>query len=161
MPAEGEGRNAAWSAVNGWKVHAYDTSTVGRDKALEMARRRGVEITYELRSVLDEADELEGRFDAAGLVFLHLPAQQRRAAHRAVARCLRPGGVLILEAFSSRQLEQGTGGPRDPELLYEVGDLQSDFSMMKTLELDEYTVELHEGRYHSGTASVIRLIASA
>lgn len=26
LPAEGEGRNAVWAAVNGWKVHAYDTT---------------------------------------------------------------------------------------------------------------------------------------
>lgn len=84
LPAEGEGRNAVWAAVNGWKVYAYDTSTVGRDKALGMARRRGVEIEYELRSVIDDADDL-----------------------------------------------------------------------------DEHTVELHEGRYHSGAACVIRLIAVA
>ncbi len=161
LPAEGEGRNAVWAAVNGWKVHAYDTSTIGRDKALGMARRRGVEIKYELRSVLDDADDIEGGFDAAGLVFLHLPARERRDAHRAVAQCLRPGGVLILEAFSSRQLEQGNGGPRDPELLYDVDDLRVDFSAMNILDLDEHTVELHEGRYHSGAACVIRLIATA
>ena len=51
LPAEGEGRNAVWAATRGWRVHAFDTSTVGRDKALATARRQGVEITYELRSV--------------------------------------------------------------------------------------------------------------
>lgn len=93
LPAEGEGRNAVWAATNGWRVSAFDTSTVGRDKALTMARRRGVEIGYELRSVTDHLVDFEGRFDAVGLVFMHLPSEIRRSAHRAVARCLRPGGL--------------------------------------------------------------------
>jgi SAM-dependent methyltransferase len=160
MPAEGEGRNAVWAAAAGWMVHAFDTSTVGRDKALAMARRRGVEITYDIRSVADDLSDLEGRFDAVGLVFMHLPGAVRRAAHRALARCLRPGGTLILEAFAKEQLERGTGGPREPELLYDVDELRGDFETLRVQSLERREVELAEGRYHLGVASVIRLRAS-
>lgn len=161
LPAEGEGRNAVWAAARGWTVHAFDTSTVGRDKALAMARRRGVEITYELRSVADELIDCEGRFDAVGLVFLHLLPEGRRDAHRAAARCLRPGGTLILEAFAKEQLERGTGGPRDLDLLYAIADLREDFAPLEIHSLERCEVELDEGRYHLGVASVIRLSASA
>lgn len=161
LPAEGEGRNAVWAATRGWDVYAFDTSTVGRDKALAMARRRGVAITYELRSVADNLDDLEGRFDAIGLVYMHLPSEWRRQAHRAVARCLRPGGMLIIEAFSKEQLERGTGGPRDLDLLYEIADLRSDFAGQKLERIEKCDVGLSEGRYHVGVASVIRILASA
>lgn len=161
LPAEGEGRNAVWAATRGWSVHAFDTSTVGRDKALAMARSRAVNIIYELRSVVDDLGEFEGRFDAVGLVFMHLPPEGRREAHRAVARSLRPGGTLILEAFSKKQLERGTGGPRDPDLLYETVDLREDFEELKILTLENCDVELNEGRYHLGAASVVRMLASA
>jgi SAM-dependent methyltransferase len=160
LPAEGEGRNAVWAAARGWTVHAFDTSIVGRDKALAMARRRGVEITYEIRSVADDLTDLEGRFDAVGLVFMHLPGDARRAAHRAVARCLRPGGSLILEAFAKEQLERGTGGPRESELLYDLDELRRDFETVRLQSLERREVELAEGRYHLGVASVIRLRAS-
>ena len=160
LPAEGEGRNAVWAATRGWRVHAFDTSTVGRDKALAMARRQGVEITYQLRSVADSLVDFEGQFDAAGLVFMHLPADVRTAAHRAIARCLRPGGTLILEAFSTEQLKRGTGGPRDLGLLYELADLLGDFADLQISSLETTDAELDEGRYHLGVASVVRMLAS-
>lgn len=160
LPAEGEGRNAVWAATRGWEVHAFDTSTVGRDKALAMARRRGVEITYELRSVMEDLADLEGRMDAVGLVFMHLPEEFRRVAHHGVTRCLRPGGTLIMEAFSKEQLERGTGGPRDLELLYETADLEEDFAQLEIRSIERCDVELDEGRYHMGVASVVRLVAT-
>jgi SAM-dependent methyltransferase len=161
LPAEGEGRNAVWAATRGWEVHAFDTSTVGRDKALATARRKGVDINYELRSVVEPLCDHEGRFDAVGLVFMHLPAEVRRTAHRAVARCLRLGGTLILEAFSTVQLERGTGGPRDIGLLYEPADLEADFAEFEIRSLEQCDVELSEGRYHQGVTNVVRMVASA
>lgn len=161
LPAEGEGRNAVWAATRGWDVLAFDTSTVGRDKALATARRKGVEIAYQLRSVAEPMHDLESRFDAVGLVFMHLPAEIRTIAHQGVARCLRPGGTLILEAFSKEQLERGTGGPRDLGLLYEATELEKDFVGLEILSIEEREVELDEGSYHSGVASVVRVIATA
>ncbi len=161
LPAEGEGRNAVWSATRGWEVLAFDTSTVGRDKALAMARRKGVEVAYELRSVGEPMHDIEARFDAVGLVFMHLPGQVRRMAHQGVARCLRPGGTLILEAFSTEQLKRGTGGPRDLELLYTTTDLEKDFAGLEIHTLENCDVELDEGRYHLGVASVVRMLATA
>lgn len=161
LPAEGEGRNAVWSATRGWEVLAFDTSTVGRDKALAMARRKGVEITYELRSAAEPMRDIEARFDAVGLVFMHLPGQVRRMAHQGVARCLRPGGTLILEAFSTEQLERGTGGPRDLGLLYTTTDLEEDFAGLEIHTLENRDVELDEGRYHMGVANVVRMLATA
>lgn len=161
LPAEGEGRNAVWAATRGWEVLAFDTSTVGRDKALATARRKGVEIAYELRSVAEPTHDLEARFDAVGLVFMHLPAEVRRMAHQRVARCLRPGGTLILEAFSTEQLKRGTGGPRDLELLYTTTHLEEDFAALEIHTLENCDVELDEGRYHLGVASVVRMLATA
>ena len=161
LPAEGEGRNAVWAATRGWEVLAFDTSTVGRDKALATARRKGVEIAYELRSVAEPMHDLEARFDAVGLVFMHLPAEVRRMAHQRVARCLRPGGTLILEAFSTEQLKRGTGGPRDLGLLYTTTHLEKDFAALEIHTLENCDVELDEGRYHLGVASVVRMLATA
>ena len=50
-------------------------------------------------------------------IFCHTPAELRRRVHRAVVAGLRPGGVLILEAYTPRQLEFGTGGPPVVELM--------------------------------------------
>ena len=161
LPAEGEGRNAVWAATRSWDVLAFDTSTVGRDKALATARRKGLEIAYELRSVAEPMHDLDAQFDAVGLVFMHLPVEVRRMAHQRVARCLRPGGTLILEAFSTEQLKRGTGGPRDLGLLYTTTHLEEDFAALEIHTLENCDVELDEGRYHLGVASVVRMLATA
>jgi SAM-dependent methyltransferase len=126
---------------------------------LALARRHGVEIRYELRSVTDRLSDLEDRFDAIGLVFMHLAPEHRRPAHRALARCLRPGGVVVLEAFAREQLGRGTGGPWEVELLYDVGALEVDFDRLEIVSLERLDVELDEGRYHVGIANVIRMVA--
>ncbi|GAB2536933.1 hypothetical protein [Rufibacter soli] len=37
LAAEGEGRNAVYAAHQGWKVSAFDFSTTGKAKALQLA----------------------------------------------------------------------------------------------------------------------------
>ena len=72
---------------------------------------------------------------------------------------MKPGGHLFLEAYSPDQLAYGTGGPPNAQLLYAVEDLREDFSDLEIVELEKVDAEIHEGRYHTGLASVVRLIA--
>ncbi len=37
LPCEGEGRNAVYAATSGWGVHAFDTSIIGKSKAIQLA----------------------------------------------------------------------------------------------------------------------------
>ncbi len=46
FPAEGEGRNAVYAATCGWNVIAFDQSEAGKEKALQLAAKKGVEIDY-------------------------------------------------------------------------------------------------------------------
>jgi len=48
LPGEGEGRNAVYAALKGWKVEAFDQSRVGQSKALNLASEMGVEINYKV-----------------------------------------------------------------------------------------------------------------
>jgi hypothetical protein len=77
-------------------------------------------------------------------------------------KALKPGGLLILEAFNMKQLqyqiEYDSGGPKIPAMLYDPKMLRQDFAGGKILELTETITELSEGRYHHGQASVIRLV---
>ncbi|MQX38511.1 class I SAM-dependent methyltransferase [Roseospira navarrensis] len=96
--ADGEGRNGVWLAGQGLKVHAVDGSAVGLQKAMRLALDRGVNLRTTCADLTDWAWP-EGVYDAAVCIFLHLRPEHRRDVHRAMARALRPGGVLILEAF--------------------------------------------------------------
>ena len=83
----------------------------------------------------------------------------RVSVHRAMLAALKPGGLVILEAFTPEQLNYTSGGPRLPEMLYTAGMLRADFAAGEVLELTETRTELAEGNYHSGPAAVVRLVA--
>jgi len=158
LPGEGEGRNAVYAARQGWKVHAFDFSAAGRDKALRLAERHGVHIDYEIADY--ESVRIEpGAYDAVALIFAHMHQSIRRTVHRKLATALKPGAHLFLEAYSQEQLRYGTGGPPNAQLLYTVEDLREDFSDLQLIELEQLEAEIHEGPYHTGFASVVRLLA--
>lgn len=120
MPADGEGRNGVFAAQLGWKVTSFDLSIEGKSKAMALASERGVSIEY----VVGDLEQLafsDEAFDAIGLVYAHVSAEKKRAFHEEVQRYLKPGGIIILEAFSKNHLSFVTanpkvGGPREPDL---------------------------------------------
>jgi len=155
LPAEGEGRNAAWAAENSWTVTAFDQSEEGQKKALRLATEKGVTIDYHLKSV-EEFNPKPEEFDAVALIYLHLPREVRVPFHQKVAQCLKPGGRLIIEAFTPKQIGYDSGGPRDLNLLYTPGYILDDFRGFTFRIGGEQEIFLREGQYHSGKASVIR-----
>jgi hypothetical protein len=84
----------------------------------------------------------------------------RRSVHQAALASLKPGGIFVAEYFSPDQLAFGTGGPKDEALLYAPADLRQDFESCQILLLEKREVELREGRYHQGRASVVRVVVS-
>lgn len=158
LPAEGEGRNAVYAAQRGWQVDAFDFSPAAREKALRLAERRGVHINYEVADYETAHIEPEA-YDAVALIFAHKHESIRRTVHRKLVSALKPGGHLFLEAYSKDQLAYGTGGPPTERLLYALEDVREDFSALDIVELERVEAEIREGRYHTGLASVLRLVA--
>ena len=158
FPAEGEGRNAVFAATLGWQVDAFDQSDAGRKKALKLAASQNVRIDYQPAS-LEEWQPGNKSYDCICLIFVHLPPEFREAVHLKMISALKPGGLIILEAFAKKQLSQTSGGPKDPEMLYCEAALKQDFASMEIIELAEKQVILNEGSLHKGVAEVVRLFA--
>lgn len=156
--AEGEGRNSVFLAGKGYQVTAVDSSGVGLQKAQELARERGVHLTT---CVADLADyQLQpASLDVVISVFCHLPPALRRQVHRRVVAALRPGGVFLLEAYTPRQLQHGTGGPPVVELLMELSELREELRGLNLIHAIEREREIYEGRLHTGTGAVVQVIA--
>jgi hypothetical protein len=76
---------------------------------------------------------------------------------------LKPGGRIVLEAFTPRQLEKqkagARGGPRDAALLYWAEDLRGDFAGAEIELLQEVETTLEEGTLHVGPSAVVRMVA--
>lgn len=163
FPAEGEGRNAVFAASMGWSVAAFDISEEGKKKALQLAARQGLNIDYRVGE-LPSLPYLPGSFDAIALIYAHFPAAIKSAYHWHLATLLRPGGILIFEAFSKNHLDyvqrdERVGGPKDIDQLFSLEELQQDFSGFDCTGLAETEVQLSEGLFHNGTGSVIRGVA--
>lgn len=160
--AEGEGRNAVYAAKLGWTVSAFDISTEGRKKALQLAEKNKVSLNYEVGQLPDLA-YTEGQFDAIALIYAHFPASIKSNYHKLLSTYLRKGGTVIFEAFGKKHLpyrekNPKVGGPRDLESLFSIEELLQDFTDYEITELVEKEVELNEGLYHSGTGSVVRFV---
>jgi SAM-dependent methyltransferase len=157
LPAEGTGRNAIFAAELGWQVDAFDASRVAREKALEFARKRKVTINYTTTNIEDFDSEPE-QYDVAAAIYVHLPEAIRRKFHQQLAKAIKPGGVVIIEAFDKEQLKRDSGGPPDVQLLYSTEELRDDFEGLLELKmLCRQQVHLTEGR-HLGIGEVVRYV---
>jgi len=156
--AEGEGRNAVYLAGLGYEVTAVDTSTVGLEKTEALARDRGVTIETVNADLADYPIE-PGKWQGIVSIFCHLPPVVRAALHERCLRGLAPGGVFVLEGFTPRQLELGTGGPKSQELLMELEIVRQELPGLRLEIAREIERDVVEGKYHKGTASVVQILA--
>lgn len=161
VPGDGEGRNGVWLASQGHEVLSIDASAVGLDKARALARRQGVALQT-LQADLGIWAPPPASCDAVVLTYVHLPTQTRPGIHRRLATALRPGGWLLLEAFTPQQLAFGSGGPKDVDMLYTLAVLRDDFAGLLREELGiELLANLDEGPGHQGPAHIVRWLGQA
>ena len=156
--AEGEGRNAVYLAQLGYQVTAVDNSAVGLAKAEALANERGVEIET-VNADLAEYTLAPGAWQGIVSIFCHQPPLVRAALHEQCLRGMAPGGVFLLEGFTPRQLELGTGGPKNRELLMELDIIRQELPGLRLEIGREIEREMAEGKYHNGTAAVVQILA--
>lgn len=155
--AEGEGRNAVYLASLGYEVTAVDGSTVGLRKAEELATVRGVTITT-IHADLGEFKIEPEQWDGIIAFYCHLLSSIRIPLHQAVVRGLKPGGVFAVEAFSKEQIGNDTGGPKSLDMLMSLDELKSECAGLEFIHADELQRDVHEGRGHTGLASVVQIL---
>lgn len=156
--AEGEGRNAVWLAEKGHAVMAMDASPVGLKKAQRLATERGVLIETRC-SDLAHFEIVPGAWSAIISIFAHVPPELRRLVHRRVVGGLRPGGILILEAYIPEQLRFGTGGPPVVELNMDLAGLEAELAGLDFELARDFERDVFEGQYHFGRGHVVQLVA--
>ncbi len=157
--ADGEGRNGVWLAEQGLQILSVDASSVALAKAGKLSQQRGV--TLQLAQVdLVNWDWGVNCFDVVVAIFIQFvtsPLREQMFAH--IKRCLKPGGLLLLQGYTPRQLDFKTGGPSQAENLYTEGMLRREFADMEILHLCEHDDIIREGAGHSGMSALIDLVA--
>lgn len=155
--AEGEGRNSVYLATKGYEVIGVDSSSVGLKKAQLLAKDAGVTITTVLADLADYPIA-PGSFDGAVSIFCHLPKGIRSALHQRVIAGLQRGGVLLLEAYTPKQLQYRTGGPQNVALLMTLDELKQELNGLEFVLGQEIDRDVVEGNLHSGRAAVVQVI---
>ena len=158
LPAEGEGRNAVFAAKLGWDVTAIDSSAVGREKALKFAETEGVSMNYEILDLINFETRPE-QYDFIAIIFGHFPSAFRQELHHKFTKSLKKSGHILIEAFTKEQIQNTSGGPQDPDMLYSTALLEADFPELSIKKLTHEKVFLNEGRHH-GLADVVRFIGT-
>jgi len=155
--AEGEGRNAVYLAGKGYEVTAVDSSSVGLEKALKLARERSVKIETVHADLADYEMGVE-RWTGIVSIFCHLPKELRALVCRRCVAGVKPGGAFVMEAYTPRQLAYGTGGPQSLELLVEPEDVTKELFGLRFERTLEKVREINEGMSHRGAGAVVQIL---
>ncbi len=157
--ADGEGRNSVWLAQQGMQVDAFDISPVGVGKAKQLAQQANVQVNYQVCGV-DNFEWKVGEYDAVVAIFIQFADPElRRRLFEHMTDSLKPGGLLLLQGYTPKQLDYKTGGPPLVEHLYTEALLRDAFQSMDIVELSSYEAVLREGTQHSGQSALIGLLA--
>ena len=156
--ASGQGRNAIWLATRGWTVDAVDFSSTALDRASRVAASAPRSVRERLTWVHADVTQLstEPNYDLVLMLYLHLPPEARRTAVSAAISALKPDGILMILGHHTDNIETGTGGPQESEILYTPEDLTADID-------SRLTIVTAENRYRyvsEGTAVDALLLAS-
>ena len=126
----GAGRNAVWLAEQGWRVTAVDFSGVALRMARSLEAERRVAVEWVEADVLAWTPPPRA-YDLVCVLYLQLPAGERRTALARAAAAVRPGGTLLVLGHDLLNLTDGWGGPTQADVLFtpddvvaEIGDLR-------------------------------------
>ena len=164
LPAEGEGRNAAYALQLGWKVDAFDMSEAGRDKAFLLVADNAVNLQYDVCEAAAFIQDAVAEYDAIAFCFTHFPGPNRVDEHKSLAALVKPGGMAIMEVFAKEHTEYNAmdplvGGPKEESMLFDSKEAMEIFTDFEFVVCEEREVHLQEGRYHIGLGKVLRVVA--
>ena len=157
---EGEGRNAIFLLEKGYSVEAIDLSSVGLTKLSKRAQEKG--LAERLQTEVADLTKFEfgqQRYDAVIAIWCHGDEAMRRHLLTKAAECLKPGGCLILEAYTPAQLHFKTGGPPDATMMYTADEIQTWLGDLRCELLQEIERDIYEGIGHRGRSAVVQCLA--
>ncbi len=157
--ADGEGRNGVFMAEQGLDVLSVDFSPLAQAKARKLAQERGVTLHVEQADIINWHWP-EAAFDVVAAVFFQFAAPAERAKiFDGIKKTLKPGGLLLMQGYTPKQLEYKTGGPSKVENLYTRDLLEQAFGNFAALDIRTHDSVIEEGPGHGGMSALIDLVA--
>lgn len=124
----GQGRNAIWLAQQGWDVTGFDPAQKAVALAVENARKAGVHLNAQVKRS-EDFDFGESRWD---LILVSYAGG--REMKDVLPKALRPGGVLVIEAFHRDATKIGSIGG---QVVFDTGELPMLYSKLRVVRYEE------------------------
>jgi SAM-dependent methyltransferase len=124
----GHGRNAIWLAQQGWDVTGFDPAEKAVALAQETARKLGVSLKTEIKG-MEDFDFGERRWDLILLSYVG-----GRDMSTVFQRALKPGGILVIEAFH-RDATKGRSIGRG--VVFDTGQLPALYTGLRVVRYEE------------------------
>tara|TARA_B100001057_G_C22830646_1_gene943275 strand:- start:718 stop:1311 length:594 start_codon:yes stop_codon:yes gene_type:complete len=156
--ADGEGRNSVYLAKQGFKVTATDSSIVAHKKAKSLAVSENVRVNYKLEDLFDINWTEKSYDNVVGICFQFVPRNLIESVLLGLRTATKKGGTLLIHGYTPRQLEYGTGGPKDRSLMYTKNTFTNLFHESEIFKLEEYEATINEGMGHNGRSAMIDFI---
>jgi SAM-dependent methyltransferase len=119
----------------GWDVTGVDFSEIAIAKARARAAREELDIQFVCADLL-RYEAKSGAFDLVLVVYLQIPAAERRLVLAGAASALAPGGSLLLLGHDLTNLADGVGGPSNPEVLYTPDDIAAELPDLEIVKAE-------------------------
>ena len=150
----GAGRNAVWLARRGWRVTGVDFSDVALQAARGLAASARVDVEWiEADAVTWPAESRA--YDLVAVMYLQLPAAERRAALARAAAAVQPGGTLLVVGHDLLNLTEGVGGPTQADVLFTPDDVAAEIGGL-VVEKSERVRRVVEGAGRDAIDALVR-----
>jgi ubiquinone/menaquinone biosynthesis C-methylase UbiE len=140
-------------------VTATEISPVALERARKLAAGQRAEIDFILTNAVSWDYPANAYDYVVGIFIQFATPEQRSVMFEGMKRALKPGGYLLLQGYTPKQLEYRTGGPSALENLYTEKMLRDAFGDLEISELREYEDILEEGAGHRGRSALIGMVA--
>ena len=124
----GQGRNTIWLAQQGWDVTGFDPAEKAVDLARQTAQKLGVRFKSEIMG-LEDFEFGESRGDM--IVFSYVRGREKTDVFQ---RALKPGGVLVIEAFHRDAAKLRSIGA---SVVFDTGELPTLYPQLRVVRYEE------------------------
>ena len=133
----GQGRNAIWLAQQGWDVTGFDPAEKAVELARQTAQKLGENLKTEIKG-MEDFDFGDRRWDLILLSYVG-----GRELKDTVQRALKPGGIVVVEAFHR---DATKGGNIGAAVVFDTGELVSLFPQLRVVRYEEPVTDADFGQ---------------
>jgi SAM-dependent methyltransferase len=124
----GQGRNAIWLAQHGWNVTGFDPA----DKAVALARQTAMKLGVKLATEIKGVEDFTFGENRWNLILISYAGGRGLTAR--IQSALKPGGILVVEAFHR---DATKGGSIGGGVVFDTGELPMLFPELRVVRYEE------------------------